>query len=76
MIQQPRPLRETTTRRAYRAGFAAGSTAAVGGTPLTAYRYPGLVTAYTLGFADAQQLKEEARDVVDDHPHPSSERAM
>jgi hypothetical protein len=51
--------RETTTRRAYRAGFAAGSTADVGGTPLTAYRYPGLVKAYADGFADAQAMKRD-----------------
>ncbi|MGH9238651.1 MAG: hypothetical protein ACRD3G_11495 [Vicinamibacterales bacterium] len=51
--------RETTTRRAYRAGFRAGSIADVGGTPLSAYRYPGLVQAYHDGFADAQTFKGE-----------------
>ena len=47
----------STRRRAYRAGFHAGTIADVGGTPLTAYRYPGLVKAYHDGFTDAQSLK-------------------
>jgi hypothetical protein len=57
-IPVPLELRgRSTTARAYRLGFRAGSIAAPGGVPLSRYTYPGLKLAYQRGFIDAQAEK-------------------